>query len=469
MARSKNATALFEVIHTAKKPPKPSPTGGAIPAPKWWAKGSKGAERPSAATHAPADADDAEDDAPHPEPSGGTRRSWLAAARQSAGHPEPRVEEPAHEPADAGPSPVYITHIYPPDAADRESAEESDAPVPDQQHRDQQHRDQQDSAEPVETPAVFKPPVEPPAERPSWGERRAKVLADRAPSADPTFDPTADVAPADLRGPRVRKWGTPDAAEHQEERPPAPRPQKVRRSAGPTPSAHKATDLGAAVAVDREAGEVRFRLSFGGAIAAGAILLIVIVIAFLAGRQRPVSESLADPSGAVRAAGDTTVHGTAADPSTDLMAAASTAGPAGVPNPAAPTAVVSPQPSALTASATLPPEPTAVPAEPAPRQVGMMYVVIQSYPDRETAVRAGEFLNRNDVACTVIPGLSGFALRDWYSIVGLQPFARGDHRPAVQEYLRHVTALGPKFSAKVYNQFQPQMYTWRADSGAPRP
>ncbi len=98
-----------------------------------------------------------------------------------------------------------------------------------------------------------------------------------------------------------------------------------------------------------------------------------------------------------------------------------------------------------------------------------MYAVVQSYPDRETARRAGAFLNRSGVPCTVVPGLSGFALRDWYSVVGLQAFARGDHSAAEQAYMRQLSALGPKFSTKVYNQFQPQMYTWRADSDTPKP
>ena len=455
MARSKNATALFEVIHTAKKPPKASPTGGGIPAPKWWAKGGKSADRPTAAApDAPADRDDADDEAPHVEPSGGTRRSWLAAARKPADPVQSATEAHAEdEPADEEPSPVYITRIYPPEGT---AADPSDA-------ADVAHEPAGDPDEPVEaTPVLSRPPVEPPAERPSWADRRAKVLAERTTSSDPTFDPTADVAPSDLRGARSRKR----VAEVPDEAPPAPRPQRVRRSAGPTPSAHK-MGVDSALELDRAAGEVRFRLSYGGAIAAGAILLIVIVIAFLAGRQRPVAESVADGSNTVRAAGDTSVHGVAPDASAGMMAAASNAAPTVA--PPAPTRPAAVPEVAAPAAATLPPEPAPAPAEPAPRQVGFMYVVIQSYPDRETATRAGEFLNRNGVPCTVIPGLSGFALRDWYSVVGLQPFARGDHRPPVQEYLRHLTALGPKFSPKVYNQFQPQMYTWRADSDAPRP
>jgi hypothetical protein len=155
-----------------------------------------------------------------------------------------------------------------------------------------------------------------------------------------------------------------------------------------------------------------------------------------------------------------------------MMAAVSTTGQAAADRLAAQATAEPTLASAVTPPVAAPvpdPAPDVAPAEPPARQVGQMYVVVQSYPDRETAQRAGDFLNRSGVPCTVIPGLSGFALRDWYSVVGLQPFARGDHRPAVQVYLRQLTALGPQFSAKAYNQFQPQLYTWRADSDAPRP
>src|SRR5712672_2039464 len=37
MAKGKHATALFEVIHSARRPPKASSSGG-IPTPKWWFK-----------------------------------------------------------------------------------------------------------------------------------------------------------------------------------------------------------------------------------------------------------------------------------------------------------------------------------------------------------------------------------------------------------------------------------------------
>ncbi len=451
MARGKHATALFEVIHTAKKPPKASPTGGGIPAPKWWAKGGRAADR-APAGHAASAEEDAE---PTPEPSGGTRRSWLSAARPPS--PAPAADEvdspnesaseevsPDERPAEAGRAQVFITRIYPPNAPEprADGPESTDGP-------------ESGDAGPDAAPVFTRPPaqvIEPDLteERLTWAARRARVLAERAAGpSDATFDPTADVSAADLRSPRPRQWAAAD-----EEPPPAPRPPRTpRRSAGPTPSALKA-DVDPAVSLDRAAGEVRVRLSYAGAVFAALIVLLVVVIAFLVGQHAGAGgESAADLSSGTQTSPPAAVAA-APTPASGMMAAVSTTAPSAVEPPAA---------------AAAEPAPVATATEPPARKVGMIYIVMQSYPDRETARRAGEFLNRSGVPCTVIPGLSGFALRDWFSVVGLQPIDRSARGPALQTYLRQLTALGPKFSGKAYNQFQPQPYTWRPDSDEPRP
>ena len=445
MARSKNATALFEVIHTSKKPPKASPSGG-IPAPKWWSKGGKGADRPAEPTS------EAEDQAaPQPEPSGGTRRSWLAAARRPA---EPAaVEGPADEPdAPDEASKVVITRIYPPNAPDRRGGEplgQSSPPFDDE-----------------EGPVFATPPVDEATEEPAELPPVQRPMAVRRPRAerpsDPTFDPTANRVPDDLRAPRSSR-------RFDEEPPPTARPQRQRQSAGPRPSALKAA-VEPALFLDRSAGEVRVRLSYGGAIAGAVILLVVLLIAFLLGQsvgQHGGAEAADLTAANSRSAPADGVTASGPASSTGMMAAASTTTTATTPAPDHPPAQPTP---AITAPTPGPLAADAGPAEPVTRQVGQMYVVIQNYPDRETADRASEFLSRSGVPNSVVPGLSGFALRDWFSVVGLQPFARGDHRPAVQTYLQQLTDLGFRFSpTKAYDRFQPQLYTWRADSDTPRP
>ncbi len=460
MARSKNATALFEVIHTSKKPPKAGPTGGSIPAPKWWAKGGgASADRPAPPAAAERSPDEEPAARPAAEPArGGTRQSWLSAARRSVEKP---IEKPTERPEAADevegefdPEPsevsapaaesskVFITRIYPPGHTGREEP-----------------ADVEPEADADEGPMFSSPPEaesEPvPAPRPAavpWAARRPQAAPPRAAERAPErtferpadFDPTAGIGPSG----RPSKWA--------DDEPAAPRPPRVRRSAGPTPSAVKAA-LDPAVSLDRDSGEVRFRLSYGGAVAAAVILLVVILIAYLAGTRTGGGESIADGPVAGRQAAPSVAVGPAR-PTADLMAAAT--GPAGT-APAAPAAA-----DAATVVADSPPT---APAEVPARQVGLMYAVVQSYPDRETADRAGEFLDRNGIPCTVVPGLAGFALHDWCSVVGARPFARGDHGPTEQAYLKQIVALGPKFSKKAYNQFEPQLYLWRADSDTPRP
>ena len=461
MARNKNATALFEVIHTAKRPPKASPNGAGMPTPKWWSRG--GAKGDEAADPTGADASPT----PAAETSGGTRRSWLSAARRPADAArstdesavvdayddrhdddpddgpaarEPTRREPAEpESDDAGPA-VVITKYYPSDTPDAVAADDEPAV--------------HDEDAPTAAPAVAD---EPSADaKPSWATRRAKVVADRAATtpaeSSSSFDPTANVSPADLRAERLaRRVVAPVAADAPAE------PRKPRRSAGPRPSALK-PDVEPALSVDRTAGEVRVRLSYGGAIAAGVILLVVLVIAYLVGqRSGPAAESAAiDPSvGQMRPA----VASPTASAPNQMMAAA---------GPAAPSPAVAPAPLMRpAATAVVPVAAVPVAEPPAPRQAGMMYVVVQYYPDRETSNRAAAFLTARGLPCSVVAGPAGGALGGWYAVTGQRAFPHNAHGEAVQKYLAGIAELGPKFDTRVYNQFQPRLYTWRAGTDAP--
>ncbi len=83
MARGRNAPALFDVIHAAKRPPKASPTGGGVPTPRWWARGGKSADRPADAPHGTS-TDDGEDPTPDPR-AVGRHPPVVAGGRPSGG------------------------------------------------------------------------------------------------------------------------------------------------------------------------------------------------------------------------------------------------------------------------------------------------------------------------------------------------------------------------------------------------
>ncbi len=196
--------------------------------------------------------------------------------------------------------------------------------------------------------------------------------------------------------------------------------------------------------------EVRFKLSYGGAAAAGFILVVILLIAYLAGaRSQPVdtnSSAKPDPTAAVRSTG-----------SSGLLAAVTPD-----PVPAAKAPVVLPS---MPAVAT--PQTTVVaPAADGARQVGRHYVIAQSYPDQEIADKAMNALNKAGIACTVVKGLPGWASPTWYSVVGVKAF---DHIQGNDELIAYkkklIEAVSDQFAGRsAFNRFDPREYKWRAQS-----
>ena len=216
--------------------------------------------------------------------------------------------------------------------------------------------------------------------------------------------------------------------------------------------------------------EIKFRLSYLGAVAAGLVLIILVAMAFVFGRQSG-DVSLADPSGVTGSTvGDT--HTPAAGQ--QMMAAVST------PQPTATTPPVSNEvestradaPVAPTASPTLsstPVEPSVAQAAPAStdRQVGLHYVIVQSYPQIATAQKATDFLNARGISCTLIPGPPNWAPRGWYSVIGTQSFDHIQHNPELDAYIQSIEDLATDFAGNQrFNRFKPAPYKWTERSAA---
>jgi hypothetical protein len=392
MAKNKSSTALFDVIHAAKKPPKSSPSAS-IPAPRWWGKDKKPVK--------PVAAD--------PTENVGKQRSWLLAAKQNAAGAAPANVNPPVPPSEAV-EPVSV----PMELAAPAAVELSADPVMDE-------------------PA-------PAAPKPRFIDRFKKASSVPVPAMESDSTNDADDAPlpvfystaGDVKQPTIET---------------KPEPARARM-----------------VAVDRKSGDIRFNLSYGGAAAIGFIFIIILAIAFIAGTHAQISSTDSD--------------------STDAPMVASK--PAAVPavNTAFSMAVgplkhtdATPdlKPDVIDVSRNSVHRPVENPAElptaqatrlpiKATRDIGMIYMVIQSYPDQDLAQKACDFTNKAGVPCTLVQGLAGWAPHDWYSVVGLKPYKK--HDPALEEDEKAVASLGENFSNKIYNQFQPQGYTWRGDSEA---
>jgi hypothetical protein len=183
---------------------------------------------------------------------------------------------------------------------------------------------------------------------------------------------------------------------------------------------------------------------------------MALAIAFIAGTR---VSSLADDSSLDQKEPTT-------PPASGLMAAVGPEAPAVVdvtlPQPVKPDVLSIPQHTVRPAV----PDLSAPPAVPLPikstRDIGMIYVVVQSYAEQEVAQKACDYMNRAGIPCTRVQGPSNWAPRDWYSVVGLQPFNK--HDSGLPDYERSVKALGMKFTNRSIDQFQPQAYTWREDS-----
>ena len=234
------------------------------------------------------------------------------------------------------------------------------------------------------------------------------------------------------------------------------------------PEAHKA------VAIESP-GEISFHLSYGGAIAAGIIILLVVAIAYLVGTR--ASEFGLGDSGA---AGDSQASavpalahpsGSTVSQSTQnagMLAAVTTA-------PANDTTAAPPPPSAAPVAHTThqlisPPAPVQPRPESIRREIGKTYVIVQSYPEADLAFQARDFLAHNNIQATVIRGLPRWAFRSWYSVVTLRPFDHPYNNPKLDAYIDQLTALGEEFAGRTdFNKFEPHPYTWHPDADATTP
>jgi hypothetical protein len=425
MARNKNSTALFDVIHSAKKPPRPSPSAS-IPTPKWWGKNKT---LPKALPTTPV-VESTENV--------GRQKSWLTAARRNGVNPIPQNNAPAtpvQEPVWDNPT-VEISHTEAFNSSQNPAAIATEPAPPETPAQPRPRFIDRFAKKPapadpiVETPATPSRAVKSVVESVVESVRESVYEPDSEPTTSPIPEPTPEPMAAEIK---------PERSRSREDRDPAMR-------------------------IDSAAGDIRFRLSYAGVAAIAFIFTIALAIAYLAGKRTVPDSEDASPAPKTTAAASSPASAT-----NGLMVAV---GPSdGQSAPASPAdsvhsdvLSVPPRPPRATdpgksASAALPIKTT--------REIGMMYVVVQSYAEQELAQKACDFMNRAGVPCTLVQGPANWAPRDWYSVVGLQPFAR--HDPAMAEYERAVKALGMKFTSRTIDQFQPQGYTWREDSDLAQP
>jgi len=199
------------------------------------------------------------------------------------------------------------------------------------------------------------------------------------------------------------------------------------------------------VEVDSDHHVVSMRMSFAAAGTAASVVVVLMVLAFLVGRRvgagglPAVVESTEQlrqhpPHPTVLNVG----RQTAAQSATPLLLTSSTSSDA--------PATVQPQPA----------QPSVVGN--APRQVGLNYIIAQSYPEEKTASDARDALVTSGIPCTVEVGLPGWMK---YSVVGSVGFDK-PHGPQYDAYIQAIQAVSTKFAGtSKFKRFEPHAYKWK--------
>jgi hypothetical protein len=100
------------------------------------------------------------------------------------------------------------------------------------------------------------------------------------------------------------------------------------------------------------------------------------------------------------------------------------------------------------------------------RQNGLNYVIIQSYPDRESADKAAKFLTENGIGCSVERNLPNWPLAAWPNgcvVVGYRGYPKVSNNPSLEAYKKSIMDLSIKYTngRSRFAGFSPSMYLWK--------
>src|SRR5439155_3126873 len=117
---------------------------------------------------------------------------------------------------------------------------------------------------------------------------------------------------------------------------------------------------------------------------------------------------------------------------------------------------------ALAAAVSEPKQPPANVVRDAKRTVGLNYVVIQNYfDDEKAATDARDVLIKHGIPCTVEHGPEGWAPMRWFSVVGIDGFAKTKRLPEYDKYIADIMKVSKEFAGNShFKQFEPMPLRW---------
>jgi hypothetical protein len=310
---------------------------------------------------------------------------------------------------------------------------------------------------------VAPPAAAEPAPAPS---SRVEEIRDESPADDPTDNDPTQVDPATLRMSRADR-------ERQRERERATAAHSLASSLDvpeTSPTAPGPRVQPVEVSVDPKTQQISLRLSYTSALIGGFAFLILIALAILIGKtlSRGPSPAIANTDtktlraspptpGVIQVQRRTIEQPTARnDPPID------TAGQGARPVPGGSTGTRNPQPQR---PAYVDPQPPATFFTDDPKRTqGLNYAIVQSFPNKESAQKAADFLTTHGVPCTIERDLPRWPLpwKEGCAVVGIRGFAKTKDNAELEAYKKTIGDLGVKFAGGKarFNAFDPRMYQW---------
>jgi hypothetical protein len=247
---------------------------------------------------------------------------------------------------------------------------------------------------------------------------------------------------------------------------PAPAPAPVMASSYEAPepilepAGHRPQPV--AVSVDPEKQQINLRLSYTSALIGGFGLFIALALAVLIGKSltRGPSTAIANTSTA-----ELLKH----PPMPGVMNVARRSEPSGtndIVEGSTPRSTGNSTGTRTQGSSSEPRPPATFYSDDPNRRIGLNYVIIQSYPDRETADKAAEFLNKNGIGCSVEHNLPNWPLAAWPNgcvVVGYRGYTKISNNPSLEAYKKSIMEVSAKFTVgrSRFAAFSPTMYLWK--------
>lgn len=233
------------------------------------------------------------------------------------------------------------------------------------------------------------------------------------------------------------------------------------------PDASHSTSPGAGgiqVNVDPDGQHVTFRLSYTAAAIVTFTIGVTVVLAYLAGQQMR-----GEPAGGpvISSASTSQLQSQPPRPSVlditrprSASASSSESASMDIEEPAGDDGTIAaPQLGALSPAWNDPKPPATLVVDGAARNIGLNYVVVQSYADEKLATEATNVLKSNGIDCTIERGLKGWPAA-WHIVVGTRGFDRISS-DAFKDYVKKIQTVSKIFAPKGgYKAFQPTAYKW---------